>query len=103
LKVDDSPKAIALVLVLAFLVILSGVILAFFTSVTTESSAASSYAGGASARVLADSAINLVQAQLRDATSNPSGEGSSSEVRAWASQPGMVRTFQTSGEPDKVL
>jgi uncharacterized protein (TIGR02600 family) len=86
--------------VLGFLVILSGVILAFFSSVTTESSAASTYAGGASARVLADSAINLVQAQLRDATSNLGG-GNSSELRAWASQPGMVRTFGADGKPDK--
>ena len=95
-----SRHAVALVLVLGFLVILSGVVLAFFTSVTNETSAASTYAGGASARVLADSAINLVQAQLRDATSNPEG-GASSSQRAWASQPGMVRTYDADGKPNK--
>lgn len=101
MKSEDPRQAIALVLVLAFLVILSGVILAFFASVTTESSAASSYAGGASARVLADSAINLFQSQLRDATSNPTEKGSSPQARAWASQPGMIRTYNVDGEPDK--
>ncbi|MEA3211552.1 MAG: hypothetical protein QOE70_4609 [Chthoniobacter sp.] len=94
-------RGIALVLVLAFLVIISGLILAFFANVTTESATATNYADGATARMLADSTLNLVQAQIRDATRGQDATNASS-ILAWASQPGTIRTFDPTGKSKDV-
>ena len=59
---------VALVIVLGFLVLLTVLIVAFFTSVTSEYSAAKTYAAGASTRFLSESAINLVMAQIAKGT-----------------------------------
>ena len=87
---------IALVIVLSFLVLISVIILAFFSSVSTELSNSKAVANSASTHQLADSAVNVVMAQIVDATK---GKDSSSATLAWASQPGMIRTFDTSGVP----
>ncbi len=78
---------IVLVLVLAFLVLITGLIVAFFTSVTKETSSTSSYAEGAEAKQLADSAVQMVMGTIKAATAT------SGTLVAWASQPGMIRTF----------
>jgi len=82
---------VALVIVLACLVLLAALVIGFFTQVSTELKSAKSYAEGSNARLLADSALNLAIGQLQLAT------GSASD--AWASQPGLIRTFDTSGKP----
>ena len=79
----------ALVIVLSFLVLITGLVLTIFISVTNESSTAASYASGASSKQLADSAVQLVMATIRDATTSGTGV-------AWASQPGMIRTYGAS-------
>jgi len=83
---------VALVLVLAFLVLISVLVIAFFSSVSTELASAKSYASGTNARHLADSSVQAVMGQLRDATTKGSNN-------AWASQPGMIRTYDNKGEP----
>ncbi len=75
------------------LVLLSGVVLAFMLTARTEYVASKSYEGGASARVLADSAVNLVIAQIREASTQPN--------LAWTSQPGLIRTFAVGGAATK--
>ena len=97
LRVEN--RGIALVLVLGFLVVLSGIILAFFSSVTAESSASTAYSDGASAVMLADSTVALAQAQIRDATR---GQSASEPVLAWASQPGAIRTYTGKGKAESV-
>lgn len=92
----------ALVLVLSFLVIISGLMIAFFTSVTTERSGSSAAAASVSANALADSAVNVVMAQIVDATQGRSGAGNPSSTQAWASQPGMIRTYANNGTPRNV-
>ncbi len=87
----------ALVLVLAFLVLISGLVLAFFSSVTDEMQTAKTYAAGASTKELADSAVHSVMGAIGEATSRGPNV-------AWASQPGMIRTYadpsgNTSGNP----
>src|SRR6266481_5313809 len=79
----------ALVLTLAMLVLLSCIIVAFLMSVRTDLASSKSYEASTSARVLADSAVNLVIAQIR--------EGSTQPNQAWISQPGLIRTYDTSG------
>ena len=87
-----SRRGVALVIVLAFLVLISVLVIAFFSSVTAEFASAKSYAFGANARQLADSSVQTVMGQIRDATTK------GAKV-AWASQPGMIRTYDDSGDP----
>ena len=97
-------RAVALVLVLSFLVIISGLIIAFFSMVTTEASSAGTNAAAASAKSLADSAVSFVMGTIVDATQGHDPEnkdknapGGPANAWAWASQPGMIRTYDTSG------
>lgn len=99
---SQRRDGVALVLVLAFLVILSVLILTFFTSVTTESSSASAYSHGTTAKMLADSAVHIAEGQIRDATQGVDDPSDPSSIVAWASQPGMIRTFGTNGSPKKI-
>jgi len=91
-----SRRGIALVLVLAFLVLITVFVIAFFSSVTTENSDASSYASQSNAKQLADTTVSVVTGAIRAATSGVSSDGA---VVAWASQPGMIRTYDDKGNP----
>jgi uncharacterized protein (TIGR02600 family) len=93
-SLTGSPAAprrgIALLIVLGMLVLLSAIVVAFMTSVTTDLSASRGYEGGAQARLLADSAVNLVIAQIKEA--------STQQDQAWISQPGLIRTYEVGGK-----
>ncbi len=93
----SNERGVALILVLAFLVIISGLMIAFFTSVRTERSGASANAASASANALADSAVNVVMAQIVDATKGRTDPADGASNQAWASQPGMIRTYANDG------
>jgi uncharacterized protein (TIGR02600 family) len=83
----QSQAGIALVIVLAILVLLSALMVAFMTTVSTERSASQAGSDGSAARTIADSTLNLVMAQIREAT------GQLPDDTTWASQPGAIRTF----------
>jgi uncharacterized protein (TIGR02600 family) len=87
----------ALVIVLCIISLLLVVVLAFFSTTMTESATSVAYSDSVNVKQLADSALHLAQGQIRDATRGQT-EGSAPETIAWASQPGMIRTFSTSGE-----
>lgn len=78
-----------MVIVMALLVIVLGLAITFLSRMSIERSASAGYAASASTRQLADSAVNIVQGQIRDATTQ-------GLTVAWASQPGMIRTFGNS-------
>lgn len=82
----SQPRGVALVIVLAFLVIISALAVAFFSSVTTELQASRNYASVVTTRQLAESATSVVMGQVREATARENG--------AWASQPGMIRVYR---------
>jgi len=82
-------RGIALVLVLACVVLLTVMILAYLASIGTELRSSRFYADGGSVKLLAQSTGDLVMAEIRDATSNGS--------LCWASQPGMIRTYDNTG------
>jgi len=90
---SSHSSGVALVVVLCFLVIIAVVIVMFLTSVSMERRAASSTQTLVSNRQLSDMAVSLVQAQIRQATTRGA-------TIAWASQPGMIRTFSSSGGLD---
>lgn len=79
----------ALVIVLGMLMLVLILVVAFFSSVSVELQSAKRYSSGADARALADSAVSLVISQIQDATATPQ--------LAWASQPGMIRTYDNTG------
>jgi len=93
----SSQRGMALFIVLAILVLVSALVIGFFSSMTTEAKSSRSYASGVSSKQLADSAVQLVVAQITDATKGKDG----SAPLAWASQPGMIRTYTQSGAPAK--
>jgi hypothetical protein len=85
-----SQSGAALVVILALLVIVFGLAVTFLNRTTVERAAAASFAASASTRQLADTAVQVVQGSIRDATTQGT-------KIAWTSQPGMVRTFDEQG------
>ena len=90
----ENRKGIALVLVLAFLVLITVLVIAFFSTVSTELSGAKGYASETTAQQLANSASQTVIGIIGAATSGSDAQGNPT---AWVSQPGMIRTYSTSG------
>lgn len=90
----NGNRGIALVLVLATLVLISALATAFFISAKTDMKASRGYSDGADALRLADSTVNLVQATLIAATTGTDAQG---RPLTWASQPGMIRTYDEAG------
>jgi hypothetical protein len=88
-----NRSASALILVLAMVALLSAVVLAFFSSATTERTTAHNQAASEAARHLANNASQIVMAKIADATKG----GTAAAPLAWASQPGMIRTYDTAG------
>ncbi len=88
-------RSSALIIVLCCLVLLTVLVVAFFASITTERQSAKIYANSSSVKLLADSVIDIVMGQIKGGTH---GTDSSGSTLAWASQPGMIRTYNTSGQ-----
>jgi len=96
LSFPRSPRrGMALVLVLSCLTLLSILVIAFLSSISTEVESSSSYASSNDVKQRSQTAVNMVIAQIQDATS--------SSTIAWSSQPGLIRTFDSSGNPDKAF
>jgi len=88
-------RGAALIVVLASLIFLAALVLAFLASVNTELKSSKAYSSGANAKLLAQTSVSLAMAQISDATS---GTNSAGETVAWASQPGMIRTYDDKGD-----
>lgn len=94
-KFSGSPKrAMALVIILGCLVLLSILVIGLLVSVKSNLQSSKAYADSSSARMLTDKVLQIVQMQIRLATTESNA--------AWASQPGMIRTFNASGGLSKV-
>jgi len=102
-----AARGMALVIVLAFLVLLTGLSIAFFSLMTGETTQSSTYAYQVQGQQLADSVMNLVTGQFAEATkgfkTNPDGTPDYNSPLAWASQPGAIRTFGANGTADNVF
>ena len=86
----DSQSGVALVIILGLLIIVFGLAITFLNRTTVERAASASYAASASTRQLADTAVQVVQGNIRDATTQGT-------TVAWTSQPGMIRNFDDTG------
>jgi len=92
----------ALVVTLLILTLLTVTVVSFFAQTRGDATMADAYADTQSTKQLSDSAINLVIAQIREATlgfirDDADGSLDTSERLGWASQPGMIRTFDDQG------
>ncbi len=83
-------RGAALVVVLAILVLVAGFAVALLNLAVTQRQSAATFLANSKTRQLGDTAIGIVQTQINHATS----QGPSV---AWASQPGMVRTYNADG------
>lgn len=93
-KNKRTEGGFALIIILAAIVLLLALVVGFFSRVQSELQSSSTYQSTGSARNLSDYAVNLVLAQIKAGTRGQATDGS---ITAWASQPGAIRTFDTSG------
>ena len=85
-----NPRSgVALLIVLGMLVLLSVIVLAFVSSVTTDLADSQQYAAQTNTRMLADSVLDVVEIEIRAASTGTN--------QAWISQPGLLRTYDTNG------
>src|SRR5579871_2790228 len=90
LEKPRGQRGIALIIVLLGVALVTVLALAVLTSVGTFSRATKASTSNSATRSLIDATVNLVTAQIRDATTLD-------QQHSWASQPGMIRTYDTSG------
>ncbi len=88
-----SRRGAALIIALAIMILVLALVMGILSRVTNERSAAGGYASSMGAKLLADTAVQIVQAQIDAATSGGTSV-------AWASQPGLIRTFDSAGRPE---
>ncbi len=91
-KYQRRQRAIALVIVLAMVSMMTIFMLAIFSVSRTEHTSSVKYADGQSAKELADSAVNIVMAQIWDGT-----QRTAALPAIWASQPGAIRRYNLDG------
>ena len=89
LQKSTRQEGMALVIVLSVLVLLTIMVVGFLNRATIDRTSASAYSDGDRNSLLSDYAVNIVQAQIDHASTRTN--------TAWASQPGMVRTFTENG------
>jgi len=90
-----SNKGVALVIVLSFLALVTVVVVAFFSNITLDVNAARQADSGARSKQLADTAVNIVMGQIKQATSRGGN-------LVWVSQPGMIRVTGSAGGNDGI-
>lgn len=100
-------RGIALVIVLSLVVLLSALIVGFFSSVQNESVSSAAYKGSVTTKQLVSTANSLAMGQIADATHSFKDPGnpqvSPTSRLLWASQPGMIRTWDATGKGWKIF
>ncbi len=94
-------------IVLSLVVLLSALIISFFSSVQNESKSAATYKGSVSVKQLVSTANSMAMGQIADAThsfKDPAAKAPAAGDRLlWASQPGMIRTWDATGKAWKLF
>ena len=88
-----DKKGVALVTVLTVMALTTILVMTFFSLATSEHRASNTYSHGLQAQQVGEQAVNMVIAQIREATTVGT-------VKAWASQPGAIRQWDEAGNPD---
>lgn len=104
-----SRRGVALILVLAFIAILSGLILAFFFTTGNSRREAAQFEAGVTVNQLAETATNVVMGQITDGTRSwdvppPAFSTAAGQTRlTYVTQPGLVRSYTDRGVPLRVF
>ncbi|MFP6873047.1 MAG: Verru_Chthon cassette protein A [Verrucomicrobiales bacterium] len=93
-KREQKQSGIAIITVLSVLLLMSVLMLGFFSAATSELESSKYYASSLRTRQLTDIVTNMVIAQIREATAEEKGAGTHF---TWASQPGCITTFSNRG------
>jgi hypothetical protein len=94
--------ATALVISLAFVVLLSAILVAYFGTTTSHFQSANEYRDTITVQHLTDLAINTVMGQVADGTKTLKEGAQAGEPKswlAWNSQPGLIRSYGADGDP----
>ncbi len=89
----DGRQGFALVIVLITIIFAATIAVMFLAAAGSERRGVDTYARGNHVRQIADMAVNRVMGLIGAATK----EGTAAVPVSWASQPGMIRTFDSSG------
>lgn len=91
-----AGRGFALVVVLTVILMLTVLVVGLLVMAENETRSAARYMDAADARLAADSVLEIVQGQIREATISGI-EGTGEGTHAWASQPGAIRVFDDEG------
>jgi len=90
----------ALVITLAILILVTALVLSMFNSVTSERSDTAANANLSDSKRLANMTVELVKSTITQATLDTDSSGNHT---AWASQPGMIRTWDINGNLNRAF
>jgi hypothetical protein len=90
-----SRQGIALISVLIMVALITVVVVGFIVTSGLEMTSSRFYSASSGARLMADTTVNLVQAQINQATSQ-------GPTYAWASQPGAIRVWDNTGSLNNI-
>ena len=101
-----ASRGAALIITLAILVLITFLVVALFTTVTNERMESSAAANRGDVDQLAAATVDLVKATITQATAgyesdDATGALNTANRTAWASQPGLIRTWKQDGNPYK--
>lgn len=91
----SRERGVALLIVLGSIIFLTVLVVGFLSATRTELASSKSFASSTQARTLSETAVSLVIGQVEQATSRTD--------EAWISQPGLLRTFDETGNPTKAF
>ena len=93
-----ARRGVALLAVLAVLALLTVLVVAFLLRAQMARNSAANYRATTSTRLLSDTVVNLVEAEINDATTYGTSLGAGGTgPYTWASQPGAIRVYDSSG------
>ncbi len=102
-------RAIALVLVLSFVVLIAAAIVGFFASATSARRESAGYASGIAVKQLTDIVTNIVMGQISDGTrsweippASPAAKGGGARL-TYSTQPGLIRTYDDAGGRGRIF
>ena len=102
-------RAVALILALAFIVLIAANIIGFFVTATSARRESAGYESGIAVKQLADMVTNVVMGQIADGTrsweippASPSVKGGGARL-TYSTQPGLIRTYTDTGSRGRIF